>query len=362
MFTAFFETGRKVVRRSRVPAGEVPQALFNNLEPGRILMQMRIRAAAAFLILTSISQSATAVPVDRAFQESAQLQLTSQMLPSGDRVAFQVTGGGPSSRAWLLSVDRPSELVAIRARLEGSLKASPPTGDYDLVSIQLDGAGAWSQEAMETGLREWYQVFQPLPRGGFAFSDLTRGTRQTGQNHGALASSLFQHGFVLVTEFMKDPAAVSDTAGEWIELFNAGPHRANLEGWVISDDGSNAHMIFNGGTGLWVLPRQRLVCGRNADSSLNGGVELDYVYSGFTLGNGADQIVLSTAVGRLVDRVDYDDGVLWPDSSGMSISLAPGAEDPYLNDDGSNWCHSTSLVALSSSDTGTPGNQNDVCP
>ena len=362
MFTAFCETAAKVVRRSRVPAGEVPQALFNNLEPGKFLMQMRIRVAAAVLMLTSISQSATAQHVERAFQESARLELTSELSQSGDRVEFQVAGGMPSSRAWLLSVDLPSELVAVRARLEGSLKASPPTGDYDLLPIQLDGAGGWSQEATEAGLREWYQVFQPLPRGGFAFSDLTRGTRRTAPGGTALASSLFQDGFVLVSEFMKDPAHVSDSAGEWIELFNAGPHRANLEGWVLSDDGSNAHMIFNGGNGLWVLPRKRLVCGRNADTAANGGVALDYVYTGFTLGNGADQIVLSTGVGRLVDRVDYDDGVTWPDSSGMSIALAPGAEDPYLNDDGSNWCHSTSLVALSSSDTGTPGSQNDVCP
>lgn len=320
-------------------------------------MQMRTQAGFGLILLTLLSQSATAQAVAAA---ASNPELNSRPLAQSAQVELEISRGEAFEKVWLLSVDEPSELVAVRARLEGNFQAKAPSGDHDFLGIQLDAAGSWNEVLPAEGLREWYQIVSLNEGGKFAFSDLSRGSRSDDQ--AVLGSALFQDGFVIVTEFMKDPAEVSDTQGEWFELFNAGPHRANLEGWVISDDGSNAHLIFNGGSGLWVLPRKRLVFGRNDDVQVNGGVPVDYVYSGFTLGNSADQIVLSTGVGRLVDRVDYDNGIQWPDSPGMSISLRPGAEDTYFNDDPANWCHSSSFVALSSSDTGTPGEQNDVCP
>ena len=80
------------------------------------------------------------------------------------------------------------------------------------------------------------------------------------------------------------------------------------------------------------------------------------------LGNGADQIVLSKPGGVVVDRVAYDDGVIWPDAAGRSISLKLSARDPFSNDDGANWCDSSSHWNAASSDTGTPGQDNDACP
>jgi hypothetical protein len=48
-----------------------------------------------------------------------------------------------------------------------------------------------------------------------------------------------QSGEAVITEFMKDPATVADTRGEWIEIYNALPWRLNIEGWTISDDGGS---------------------------------------------------------------------------------------------------------------------------
>ena len=85
-------------------------------------------------------------------------------------------------------------------------------------------------------------------------------------------------------------------------------------------------------------------------------------WSGFTLRNSADEIVLSTPDGVVVDRVAYDDGVLWPDSPGMSIALDPGSLDVAANDDAANWCHASAPWPGGGADTGSPGAPNVACP
>lgn len=170
-----------------------------------------------------------------------------------------------------------------------------------------------------------------------------------------------QAGWVIITEFMKDPAAVTDTKGEWIEVYNAAPWRVNLEGCTLTDDSGSHHVISTGGAGLRFMPGRYLVLGNNADIATNGGVQVDYTYSGFGLGNAADQIVLSRPNGNVLDRVDYDDGVVWPDSGGRSISLKLSARDQFQNDVGPNWCNSSTPLNGSGSDTGTPRADNDPC-
>lgn len=171
-----------------------------------------------------------------------------------------------------------------------------------------------------------------------------------------------QAGFVIITEFMKDPTAVADTKGEWIEVYNAAPWRVNLEGCILTDDSGSQHVISTGGAGLRFMPGRYLVLGNNADVNTNGGVQVDYAYSGFGLGNAADQIILSRPNGSVLDRVDYDDGVTWPDTAGRSISVKMTARDQFLNDAGANWCDSTTVLPPGGSDTGTPGADNDACP
>ena len=168
-------------------------------------------------------------------------------------------------------------------------------------------------------------------------------------------------GDLVITEVRGEQSS-PDTYGQWIEVYNGGPHRFDLEGSVLSDDGSNTHLIYNGGNGLVFLPGQRFVLGANADMAANGGVEVDYDYSSFSLTNGADEIVVTGRNGLLLDRVAYDDGVSWPDQSGSSISLHEFLLDAFSNDDPSNWCHSQSALNGSNSDTGTPGLPNELCP
>jgi len=177
-----------------------------------------------------------------------------------------------------------------------------------------------------------------------------------------LSGAPVQTGQVVITEFMKDPNSVTDTRGEWIEVYNALPWRVNLEGWTLSDDSGASHVINTGGAGLRMGPGAYVVLGNSADLSLNGGVQVDYAWSGFSLANGADQIVLSRPDGSLVDRIAYDDGMLWPDLAGRSISLRGSARDASLNDIPANWCHASSPIHGTNPDLGTPGIDNDACP
>ena len=173
-----------------------------------------------------------------------------------------------------------------------------------------------------------------------------------------------EQGDVIVTEFMKDPnggGTVNDSQGEWLELFNTTNADIDIEGWTLTDDGANSHTINVGGAGLTVPMGGRIVLGNNMDMATNGGVVVAYEYSNYFLGNSDDEIILTDDLGQPQDEVKYDNGVLWPDTSGMSISFDPNvSQDATTNNDPANWCHSTSTIP--SGDTGTPNAGNDNCP
>ena len=145
---------------------------------------------------------------------------------------------------------------------------------------------------------------------------------------------------LLITEVMANPAAVSDSNGEWFELYNASTSAINLSGIVLSDDGSNLHTI-SSTNDLFINAGDYFVLGRNGNSSLNGGVELDYVYSSFTLSNSSDQIILRDGLGAEL-RLDYSSGFT---ASGISTELI-GVDTYGLTD---------SSQIFGAGDIGTPG-------
>jgi hypothetical protein len=166
-------------------------------------------------------------------------------------------------------------------------------------------------------------------------------------------------GDLVITEFLADPDVVSDAAGEWIEVYNAATVNIDLIGFEIHDDGSDSHFI---NTSLILAPGGRAVLTRNAVVGSNGGVLADYEYSGFTLDNSTDEIVLSFA-GLEVDRVNYNLAVFTDGQPGHAASLDPdlGVPDATANDVAANWCGSTLPLTTPGSDFGTPGAPNDSC-
>jgi predicted extracellular nuclease len=162
-------------------------------------------------------------------------------------------------------------------------------------------------------------------------------------------------GDVVINEIMQNPAAVSDTNGEWFEVYNPTSTGIDINGWTIKDDDFDSHVIANGGP-LVIPAGGFLVLGRNADSSLNGGVNVDYQYANFFLSNSGDEVVLLEGSTE-IDRVTYDGGPAFPDPNGASMSL----KDPALdNNIGANWC--TSTTPFGAGDLGTPGAVNNCVP
>lgn len=226
--------------------------------------------------------------------------------------------------------------------------------------IELDPSGRATLELQRTRRPIFAQVWTPpqscaaQPAG--SWSQLVVALPPAGQ----LASTATS-GDLLITEFLKDPTTVADSKGEWIELRNLLPWRLDIAGVVLSDASGAAFVFDNGGAPLYLRPDQAFVVGAEADSGQNGGVQVDWEWTGFSLRNSEDQIYLHDRDGVLLDSVEYDDGILWPDLPGRSISLLPAFTWPQGNDLPSAWCHSTSTFG-SGSDTGTPGQPNDECP
>ena len=162
-------------------------------------------------------------------------------------------------------------------------------------------------------------------------------------------------GELLITEIMQNPAAIYDENGEWFEIYNTTTAEINLNGLVISNAAGDSHTIdFDAIIG----PETYAVLANNPDVNSNGGIPVDAEYTGVSLGNGGDTIMLSYD-GVVIDSVAYDDGINFPEVDGVSMNLDPGSFDTIANDDGSNWCMANSELA--SGDKGTPKEANDDC-
>ncbi len=165
-------------------------------------------------------------------------------------------------------------------------------------------------------------------------------------------------GDLVITEVMVAPFAVDDSVGEWFELYNASGADIDLDGWVLSDVVAGESDTI---TGSLIVPAGgTVVLGNNWDPATNGNIPVDYWYSGFTLDDLADEIVLSFDTAE-VDRVEYDLGGGWPALlEGQAMMLTVGATDHVSNDDPVNWCGSTTSLGVGY-DFGTPGAANDDC-
>ena len=160
---------------------------------------------------------------------------------------------------------------------------------------------------------------------------------------------------IVINEIMQNPAAVSDYLGEWFELYNTTDQPIELEGCVVSDDGSDSFTIIGS---LSVPAYGYVVLAKNGDTNpnVNGGISPDYVYnSHMELTNTDDEIIL-TCNSVEMDRVEYDGGPGFPDPDGASMILNNPSSD---NNVGGNWC--TSTTSYGDGDKGTPGSLNDTC-
>ena len=149
---------------------------------------------------------------------------------------------------------------------------------------------------------------------------------------------------IVITEVMVNPAAVSDSYGEWFELYNADTVTISMLDWLLLDSGSDEHNV----NSISIAPGEYIVFGRNNDSSVNGGYNANYEYSGFQLANSEDEIMLIDDEGRVVDEIAYDSS--FPYLSGASMYLKNTAYDNAVD---TSWAMSE--IPYGDGDYGTPG-------
>ena len=157
-------------------------------------------------------------------------------------------------------------------------------------------------------------------------------------------------GDVVVSEWLADPQAVSDSNGEWLELFNTTAQPIDLGGFTLRDQGSESITL----PSLVVPARGYVVLARNGNSFQNGGVLADFTYSSFFLSNSFDEIEVVSPQGVIVDSVVYDNGATYPDPSGASVERI----DATVITRSANFGVATTSFGFG--DLGTPGAPNSI--
>ena len=266
-----------------------------------------------------------------------------------DKASFAIEG---TAQLQLSSADSPDS---------DTLQRSLPVGDYSaqlLPGWQLQRTGAAGNQAVAAELVSRNPMDFSIRAG--ELTTLTfqfRTTEDTGQNPGGsggdlrVAIEVDGKGApqVSITELMKNPEALPDADGEWIELYNAGTEELDLSGCELRRDdqklpleegfaiAAGAYLTFSNGE----MP----------------GFQPDVLYRGITLPN-TGTFVLALACGsQLIDQLTIDSTVS-PNKAGHSLSLSRSALDPGANDRAENWCDGVSAY---NGDFGTPGEDNPAC-
>jgi hypothetical protein len=166
-----------------------------------------------------------------------------------------------------------------------------------------------------------------------------------------------QPGDLLITEIMYDPTAITDTYGEWIEVYNNTNHSINLKNMVLTKSTTDRHVI---SADVIMPPHGYQVLARAQNAT---PVNM-YIYgTSVTLNNTGAELALSTygtngSDGIKICSVDYS-GADFPSASGASLSLDPAHLNATDAGNGIFWC--AAKTVFGSGDLGTPGTVNDNC-
>jgi len=194
---------------------------------------------------------------------------------------------------------------------------------------------------------------------------LSAGLLSSLSTHAATLSAIdLAPGDLIISEVMANPAAVSDSRGEWFELYNPTAASIDLSGLTIHDTGSNEHVISGGLIGAG----EYFVLGKVADPASNGGFDADYSYgSDMSLNNGGDALLISYE-DTLIAELVYGNGFAVsgvsrallngeyqltqaPNSYGDGDLGTPGSADPQSVSEvplpGALWLFASSLAGLS---------------
>jgi len=166
------------------------------------------------------------------------------------------------------------------------------------------------------------------------------------------------YGDLLITEIMYDPKSISDSYGEWIEVYNNSAKSINLKGLVLRRGGEVAYHKISSDVNV---PAGTYVVLARSDMATNN---VSYVYSSLGLTNTGDEVIISTfgtdgSDGTEICSVNYGAAGFITCAAGKSLQLDPTIKDATAAKLGSNWCAAT--LSYSTGDYGTPGLANSSC-
>ncbi|HYC00064.1 MAG TPA: lamin tail domain-containing protein [Candidatus Limnocylindrales bacterium] len=156
---------------------------------------------------------------------------------------------------------------------------------------------------------------------------------------------------LVVSEIASNPEALSDSTGEYFEIYNAGSEPVDLHGLLVRDGGTDSFTIT---ASVALAAGAYAVIGRSAAAAAG---RVDYVYGpAMSLTNSSDAVVLVWQ-GFVVDSVAYGAG--FPLTPGAAMSLRPSRADAAANDAATAWCRET--APLGNGDFGSPGARTVSC-
>jgi beta-lactamase superfamily II metal-dependent hydrolase len=154
-------------------------------------------------------------------------------------------------------------------------------------------------------------------------------------------------GDLRLAEIHRDPAAVADGYGEYVELHNVGARPVALKDVQISTRGGTFTIVTN----QMLVPGRALVVAPDGDPARNGGLPFGIVwpYQSLFLDDVSDVVQLRLGP-TLLDQTGYAAG--FPGASGIA------AERKDLLGDNSGGNHAAAVTAYGAGDRGSPGRRN----
>lgn len=173
---------------------------------------------------------------------------------------------------------------------------------------------------------------------------------------------------IVISELMPNPGGtVQDSVGEYVELYNAGRFATNLKGFILRDNTAGVADTIK--TDLVVAAGGYTLLGRSADTSKNGGITPNYLYTSrvgttstsITFSNsGSDFFVVKAPAGVTMDSVFYTSGTTTA-VAGVAREVKNLTADNLLAD-GTNWGAATAVYDATNNNRGTPRLPNSVAP
>jgi hypothetical protein len=171
---------------------------------------------------------------------------------------------------------------------------------------------------------------------------------------------------LVINEVMANAVGITsaEQPGEWFELYNAGSRPVDLQNLVIADSAASGRRPYHVINSSVVVPAGGyVVLGGSSNTTLNGGVPVDYSYGTALnqLANSLDAVKIARVVGNdtlTLDRTQYASAAISA-QEGISRELKNPALD-NSNMDGSNWGDASVTSVYGAGGRGTPKAQNSA--